>query len=60
MKSLLSTLMVYLGVLAGLVTFVLICGIAGFFIIFAIVILLLVFFYGGRRRIYFRGKGLRS
>ena len=60
LKSLFSTLLVYLGVLTGLVIFVFIFGIAGAFLISAIVALLLVCFYGGFRRIDFRGKGLRS
>ena len=60
LKSLFSTLLVYLGVLTGLVIFVFIFGIAGAFLISAIVALLLVCFYGGFRRIAFRGKGLRS
>ena len=60
MKSLFSTLVVYLVFVGLLVIFVSVTGIYGVFLIFLIIVLLICYFYGCFGRIYFRNKGLGS
>ena len=60
MKSLFSTLIVYLVFVGLLVTFAAITGIYGVFLIFLVIVLLICYFYGCFGHIYFRKKGLRS
>lgn len=60
LKSLFSTLIIYLAIVGLLVAFVTLSGIAGFLLIVAIIVLLVVYFYGALSRKDSREKGFRS